>query len=55
VRQAPFVAWIHDLSAPDNAVRGGRLPIRCCHRDGGLGFMTQKLTPTDPRQASTMI
>jgi YidC/Oxa1 family membrane protein insertase len=52
LRQAPFVAWIDDLSAPDVLVRIGGfgihvLPILMA----ATMFWQQKLTPTDPRQA----
>ena len=55
LRQAPFVAWIHDLSAPDKLFEVVGFPIRLLPLVmAGSGFLTQKLTPTDPRQASTM-
>lgn len=60
LRQAPFVGWIHDLSAPDKLFSLplpvlGDFPIRLLPILMGLsGFLTQKLTPTDPRQASSM-
>jgi len=55
LRQAPFVAWIVDLSAPDLLFTVGPLPIRLLPVLMMLsGLITQKLTPTDPRQASTM-
>jgi len=55
LRQAPFVAWIHDLSAPDKLFAVAGFPIRLLPiLMAGSGFLTQKLTPTDPRQASTM-
>jgi YidC/Oxa1 family membrane protein insertase len=55
LRQAPFVAWIHDLSAPDKLFEVAGFPIRLLPLVmAGSGFLTQKLTPTDPRQASTM-
>ncbi|MGH7731384.1 MAG: membrane protein insertase YidC [Candidatus Eiseniibacteriota bacterium] len=55
LRQAPFVAWIHDLSAPDKLFEVAGFPIRLLPiLMAGSGFLTQKLTPTDPRQASTM-
>ena len=55
LRQAPFVAWIHDLSAPDHLFSVGSfsvhlLPIIMA----GTGFLQQRLTPTPPQQASTM-
>jgi YidC/Oxa1 family membrane protein insertase len=55
LRQAPFVFWIHDLSAPDKLFEVAGFPIRLLPLlMAGSGFLTQKLTPTDPRQASTM-
>ena len=56
LRQAPFVAWIHDLSAPDHlfTVAGFSvhlLPIIMA----GTGFLQQRFTPTPPgQQQSTM-
>ncbi len=55
LRQAPFVGWIHDLSAPDHlfSVAGFSihlLPIIMA----GTGFLQQKLTPTPAQQATTM-
>jgi YidC/Oxa1 family membrane protein insertase len=56
LRQAPFVAWIHDLSAPDHlfTVAGFSvhlLPIVMA----ATGFLQQRLTPVAPgQQASTM-
>jgi YidC/Oxa1 family membrane protein insertase len=55
LRQAPFVGWIDDLSAPDMLFNVAGLPIRLLPILMTLsGLLTQKLTPTDPRQASTM-
>jgi YidC/Oxa1 family membrane protein insertase len=55
LRQAPFVAWIHDLSAPDKLFVIAGFPIRLLPVLMALsGLLTQRLTPTDPRQASTM-
>ncbi len=55
LRQAPFVGWMHDLSAPDKLFEVAGFPIRLLPLlMAGSGFLTQKLTPTDPRQASTM-
>ena len=55
LRQAPFVAWIHDLSAPDKLFEVAGFPIRLLPLlMAGSGFLTQRLTPTDPRQASSM-
>ena len=55
LRQAPFVAWIHDLSAPDHlfSVAGFSvhlLPIIMA----ATGFLQQRLTPTPSQQQSTM-
>ena len=55
LRQAPFVAWIQDLSAPDHLVTIAGLPIRLLPvLMTGSGLLQQKLAPTDPRQAPTM-
>ena len=55
LRQAPFVGWMHDLSAPDLLFMAGPFPIRLLPiLMLGSGFLQQKLTPTDPRQAPTM-
>ncbi len=55
LRQAPFVAWIHDLSAPDLLFTVGPLPIRLLPLLMlGAGLLSQRLTPTDPRQMPTM-
>ena len=55
LRQAPFVAWIHDLSAPDLLFTVGPLPIRLMPLLMlGSGLLSQRLTPTDPRQLPTM-
>jgi YidC/Oxa1 family membrane protein insertase len=55
LRQAPFVGWIDDLSAPDELFRMGPLPIRVLPLIMTLtGLLQQKLTPTDPRQAVSM-
>jgi YidC/Oxa1 family membrane protein insertase len=55
LRQAPFVAWIHDLSAPDQLFTVAGFPIRLLPLlMAGTGFLSQRFTPTDPRQAPTM-
>ena len=55
LRQAPFVAWIHDLSAPDHVATIYGLPIRVLPLImAGTGFVQQRLTPTPPQQATTM-
>ena len=55
LRQAPFVAWIQDLSAPDQIFTVMGLPIRVLPLlMAGTGFLSQRFTPTDPKQAPTM-
>lgn len=55
LRQAPFVAWIHDLSSPDHLVSIAGFPIRLLPIImAGTGFLQQKFTPTPPQQAMTM-
>ncbi|HEV2104567.1 MAG TPA: YidC/Oxa1 family insertase periplasmic-domain containing protein, partial [Candidatus Eisenbacteria bacterium] len=55
LRQAPLVAWIHDLSAPDLLTYVGPIPIRILPLImAGTGYLSQRLTPTDPRQAPSM-
>jgi YidC/Oxa1 family membrane protein insertase len=55
LRQAPFVAWMTDLSAPDVLFHVAGFPIRMLPLlMAASGFWSQKLTPTDPRQAPTM-
>jgi YidC/Oxa1 family membrane protein insertase len=55
LRQEPFVGWIHDLSAPDKLFTLFNLPIRLLPLImAASGLLTQRLTPTDPRQVSTM-
>jgi len=55
LRQAPFIAWIHDLSAPDLLFMVGPVPIRLLPiLMLGSGILSQRLTPTDPRQLPTM-
>jgi len=55
LRQAPFVAWISDLSAPDLLFSVGPVPIRLLPLLMlGSGFLAQQVTPTDPRQLPTM-
>ena len=54
LRQAPFVGWIHDLSAPDHlfSVAGFSvhlLPIIMA----ATGFLQQRLTPTPPGQRTS--
>jgi YidC/Oxa1 family membrane protein insertase len=55
LRQAPFLGWMNDLSAPDVLFQVAGFPIRLLPLlMAGSGFLSQKLTPTDPRQAPTM-
>ena len=55
LRQAPFFAWVHDLSAPDHLFTVAGFPIRLLPIImAGTGFLQQKLTPTPPQQATTM-
>lgn len=55
LRQAPFVGWLHDLSAPDQLMLVAGFPIRILPVVMTLsGFLLQRLTPTDPQQAPTM-
>ncbi|NOT33349.1 MAG: membrane protein insertase YidC [Candidatus Eisenbacteria bacterium] len=55
LRHAPFVAWVHDLSSPDVLAMVGPFPLRLLPILMTLaGLLSQRLTPTDPRQAPTM-
>jgi YidC/Oxa1 family membrane protein insertase len=55
LRQAPFVGWISDLSAPDLLFSVAGLPLRLLPvLMAGSGLLQQRLTPTDPRQMPTM-
>jgi YidC/Oxa1 family membrane protein insertase len=55
LRQAPFVLWMNDLSAPDLLFSVGGFPVRLLPvLMAGSSFLQMKMTPTDPRQASTM-
>ena len=55
LRQAPFVGWIHDLSAPDTLFMLGPLPVRLLPIImTAVGFLGQVFTPTQPEQAPTM-
>src|SRR2546422_1790498 len=55
LRQAPFVGWIHDLSAPDLLFMIGPLPVRLLPLLMlGSGLLSQRFTPSDPRQLPTM-
>jgi len=54
LRQAPFIAWITDLSAPDMLFAVAGFPIRLLPLlMAGSGFLLQKFTPTNPQQAPT--
>lgn len=55
LRQAPFVAWIDDLSAPDHLFSVAGFPVRLLPIIMlASGLLAQYVTPTDPRQRSTM-
>jgi YidC/Oxa1 family membrane protein insertase len=55
LRQAPFVAWMNDLSAPDTLFEVAGFPIRMLPvLMLGSGLLAQVVTPTDPRQRGTM-
>ncbi|MBI5170114.1 MAG: membrane protein insertase YidC [Candidatus Eisenbacteria bacterium] len=55
LRQAPFLGWIHDLSAPDKLFAIGGFDVRLLPVImAATGFLSQLFTPTDPRQAPTM-
>ena len=62
LRHAPFVAWINDLSSPENlwtvTVFNWAIPLRLLPLImGGTMWLQQKLSPTsvDPRQAQMML
>jgi YidC/Oxa1 family membrane protein insertase len=55
LRQAPFVGWMHDLSAPDLLFMAGPLPIRLLPiLMSASGLLQQYVTPTNPEQKPTM-
>ncbi len=55
LRQAPFMLWIHDLSAPDLAFMLGPFPVRMMPLLMlGSGLLSQRFTPSDPKQMPTM-
>ncbi|HTK32678.1 MAG TPA: membrane protein insertase YidC [Candidatus Saccharimonadaceae bacterium] len=55
LRQAPFLGWMTDLSAPDLLFNVAGLPVRLLPIVMGLtGFWSQSLTPMDPSQKPTM-
>ncbi len=54
LRQAPFVGWMDDLSAPDLLFSVYGFPIRLLPiLMAGSGLLMTKLTPTNPQQAPT--
>jgi YidC/Oxa1 family membrane protein insertase len=54
LRQAPFIGWITDLSAPDVLFQVSGFPIRLLPLlMAGSGFLLQRFTPTNPQQAPT--
>jgi YidC/Oxa1 family membrane protein insertase len=58
LRQAPFVGWIDDLSAPDLLFSlnygAGSFPVRLLPLlMAGSGLLLQRFTPTNPQQAPT--
>jgi YidC/Oxa1 family membrane protein insertase len=55
LRQAPFVGWMRDLSAPDLLFSLEGFPIRLLPLLMlGSGLLSQRMTPSDPRQLPTM-
>ena len=55
LRQAPFIGWIHDLSAPDHLFSVAGFPIHLLPLImAATGFLQQKLTPTPAAQATQM-
>jgi YidC/Oxa1 family membrane protein insertase len=55
LRQAHFVAWMTDLSAPDQLFSVAGFPIRVLPILMALtGLLQTRLTPSDPRQMPTM-
>jgi YidC/Oxa1 family membrane protein insertase len=54
LRQAPFVLWMNDLSAPDLLFTVAGFPVRLLPiLMGGSGLLQQRLTPTSPQQVPT--
>lgn len=54
LRQAPFMAWMQDLSAPDLLFHVAGFPVRLMPVIMALsGLLQQRMTPTAPGQAST--
>jgi YidC/Oxa1 family membrane protein insertase len=55
LRQASFVGWINDLSAPDLLFSVAGFPLRLLPvLMAGSGLLQQRLTPTAPTQLPTM-
>ena len=55
LRQAPFVGWIHDLSAPDHLFSVLGFPIHLLPIImAATGLLQQRLTPTPGQQQGTM-
>jgi len=55
LRRAPFIGWMHDLSAPDLLFMAGPVPIRLLPiLMAGSGLLQQFVTPTNPEQKPTM-
>ena len=55
LRKAPFVLWMRDLSSPDTVAHIGSIPVNILPLlMAATMFWQQKLTPTDPRQASML-
>ncbi len=53
LRKAPFILWIRDLSAPDTVAHVAGFPINVLpFVMAGTMLWQQKMTPTDPRQAT---
>ncbi len=54
LRQAPFVGWMNDLSAPELLFTVANFPIRLLPILMALsGLLLQRMTPTNPQQAPT--
>ncbi len=56
LRQAGFVGWINDLSAPDLLFQVGPVPVRVLPLLMlGSMILQMKMSPMDPKQANTMM
>ncbi|MGH7726047.1 MAG: membrane protein insertase YidC [Candidatus Eiseniibacteriota bacterium] len=56
LRQAGFVGWINDLSAPDLLFQLGPIPVRVLPiLMLGSMLLQMKMTPMDPKQVNTMM